>query len=67
MADESWRGSYDAWKTTDPNDQWDGEIEEGCTCGRKLGAGGARMTDKWCPLHGLDPDAEYEKMRDDRP
>ena len=67
MSDESWRSSYDAWKTHNPEDDcWDGEDEEGCTCPRTLGAGGARMTDKWCPLHGLDPDAEYERQRDDR-
>lgn len=59
--------TYDEWKSRDPADAyWDGEDEAGCTCGRRLGAGGIRMTDKWCPLHGLDPDAEYEKMRDDR-
>jgi hypothetical protein len=38
----------------------------GCTCSGELGAGGVRKTDKWCPIHGLDPDEEYEKMRDDR-
>ncbi len=66
-SDEAWRGSYDAWKTrNDRDDYWDGEDEEGCTCPRELGAGGHRKTDEWCPLHGRDPDAEREKMRDDR-
>ena len=60
--------SYDSWKTTDPNDRWldDDEREEGCTCSGALGAGGRRKTDKWCPIHGLDPDIELERMRDDR-
>lgn len=67
MSDESWKGSYDAWKTTDPRDRWpEDETEEGCTCPRELGADGMRKTDKWCPLHGLDPDAEYDRMRNDR-
>lgn len=67
MRDESWRAGYDAWKTTDPADQWtDGEDEPGCTCPRTLGAGGARMVDEWCPVHGRDPDEAYEQMRDDR-
>jgi hypothetical protein len=64
---DAWRGSYDEWKTTDPRDRWpEDESEDGCTCSGELGAGGIRKTDKWCPLHGLDPDAEYERMRDDR-
>jgi hypothetical protein len=53
---------YDEWKTTDPTDCWDGEIEDGCTCGRRLGAGGYRRIDKWCPIHGLDPDEERDKQ-----
>lgn len=65
MSNDAWRGSYDAWKTTDPSDRWSDEVEEGCTCPFELGAGGARKTDKWCPLHGLDPDEEYERMRDE--
>ena len=61
--------SYDAWKTTDPNDRWlvsDEEREEGCTCSGALGAGGRRKTDKFCPLHGIDPDEAYERMTDER-
>lgn len=58
--------TYDEWKTTDPNDSTDSEIEEGCICPRTLGAGGVRTTDKWCPLHGLDPDQERERERDDQ-
>ncbi len=65
MPDDRWRDTYDSWKTSDDS-CWDGEDEEGCTCPRTLGAGGARMTDEWCPIHGRDPDAEYEAMRDDR-
>lgn len=66
MSDDAWRGSYDAWKTTDPNDRWSDEVEDGCTCPLELGAGGTRMTDQWCAIHGLDPDAEYDRMRDER-
>lgn len=62
----AWRGSYDAWKTRVPDDECDGEDEPGCTCPRTLGAGGARKTDEWCPLHGRDPDEERERERDDR-
>ncbi len=59
--------TYDEWKIHDPShDYWDGETEEGCTCPRECGAGGYRKTDEWCPIHGRDPDAEYERMRDDR-
>ena len=60
--------TYDEWKSRDPayEQYTDEDDDEGCTCPRRLGAGGARMTDEWCPLHGRDPDAEYEKMRDDR-
>lgn len=67
MPGDEWKATYDEWKTTDPRDRIpDDEIEDGCSCPRELGAGGARKTDKWCPLHGLDPDAEYERLRDER-
>lgn len=66
MSDDAWRDTYDAWKLASPYDEWDGEDEPGCTCPRALGAGGMRMTDEWCPLHGRDPDAEYDAMRDER-
>ena len=57
---------YDEWKTAAPDGVPDDEIEDGCICPRELGAGGMRKIDKWCPIHGLDPDAERERMRDDR-
>lgn len=57
---------YDDWKLATPPEYEAEETEEGCTCPNELGAGGVRRTDKWCPLHGLDPDAEYERLRDDR-
>jgi hypothetical protein len=61
------RRDPDQWKTRDPDAEFlgpdpnetDDEDREGCTCPHKLGAGGVRMIDKWCPVHGLDPDAEY--------
>lgn len=61
--------SYDDWKTTDPADRWlvsEEEREEGCSCPDDLGAGGRRKTDKWCPVHGIDPDEAYDRMMDDR-
>mgnify|MGYP001613864672 CR=1 FL=1 len=67
MPDDRWRDTYDEWKLRSDADEWPDDNEYGCTCPRKFGAGGARMADEWCPLHGRDPDAEYEKMRDDRP
>jgi hypothetical protein len=67
MSDDAWRGAYDAWKlSSGDEDYWDGEVEDGCTCLRRVGAGGYRLTDEWCPLHGRDPDAEYGRMRDER-
>ena len=57
---------YDAWKLACPYDEWDGEDEDGCTCPRTLGAGGARMTGEWCPVHGKDPDDERDKRIEDR-
>ena len=60
--------TYDEWKTTDPRDRWpDDEREDGCTCPDAPGAlDGRRKTDKWCPVHGIDPDEAYERMRDER-
>jgi hypothetical protein len=53
--------TYDQWKTTDPRDRWDQGKDE-CTC-RRTGAG--QKVDRWCPRHGLDPDAERERIRDE--
>ena len=50
--------SYDDWKT-DPGDYIpEDEREEGCACNVRMG------DNKWCPVHGLDPDEEREKQRD---
>ena len=51
----------------DDDDEGDFGVDE-CTCRRTgLGPGdpddGWKL-DKWCPVHGLDPDEEYEKMRE---
>ena len=40
-----------------------------CTC-RRTGRGGndpeaGWRIDRWCPVHGLDPDAERERIRDE--
>ena len=67
--------TYDDWKQTDPADRWlvsDEEDEYGegeCTC-RLTGRGGndpdaGWHIDRWCPVHGLDPDAERERVRDE--
>ena len=50
---------YDAWKTHNPEDDgWpEGEHDPNCTCK-------PYRADKWCPLHGLDPDEEREKLRE---
>jgi hypothetical protein len=53
---------YDAWKTREP-DYWSDEDEDGCTCPRRLNADGARKTDRWCPLHGTNPDAKHDEGR----
>ena len=41
-----------------------------CTC-RRIGRGsndpdGGWRIDRWCPYHGIDPDAAREAQRDDR-
>lgn len=58
---------YDEWKATDPNDRMpENERQEGCTCSGALGAGGMVKRDKWCPVHGLDPDDERHRRMDER-
>ncbi len=47
--------SYDAWKTREPEEAICDD--EDCTCT-------THRRDKWCLVHGKDPDEEYEKMRD---
>jgi hypothetical protein len=51
---------YDAWKTSSPDDEYipANERPEGCKCKRRLG------DNEWCPVHGRDPDEEYEKARE---
>lgn len=46
---------YDNWKTTEPPEPYSDDPECTCTTARR---------DKWCPVHGLDPDDEYEKLRE---
>lgn len=46
---------YDRWKTTEPPEPYSEDVECICTTERR---------DRWCPVHGLDPDDEYEKMRE---
>lgn len=55
MSDERWKGSFDRWKTTEPEEPI--SEDEDCTCT-------TRRRDKWCPVHGLDPDEEMEKRRE---
>jgi hypothetical protein len=52
---------YDDWKTTPPDDPPE---DPDCTCyhhGRRR-----HRRDKWCPVHGKDPDQAYEEQRDRR-
>jgi hypothetical protein len=46
---------YDAWKTRLPPEPYCDD--EDCTCTTE-------RRDEWCPVHGRDPDAEYEKRRE---
>jgi hypothetical protein len=46
---------YDAWKTRLPPEPYCDD--EDCTCT-------SERRDEWCPVHGRDPDDEYEKMRE---
>lgn len=51
---------YDEWKNWSPDDEYipPDERPEGCECSKRIG------DSKWCPVHGLDPDEEYEKQRE---
>ena len=46
---------YDEWKTRLPAEPICDD--EDCTCT-------THRRDKWCPVHGLDPDDEMEKRRE---
>lgn len=64
--------TYDHWKSTDPRDSEpeDHEISaDGCTCRWSTVHSASvdpphPIRDKWCPVHGMDPDQEYERRRD---
>jgi hypothetical protein len=45
---------YDEWKTRLPPEPPE---DPDCTC--------VRRRDPWCPVHGKDPDAERDKIRDE--
>lgn len=49
---------YDEWKTRLPAEPFDPEDED-CTCTTE-------RRDKWCPVHGKDPDEAYEELRERR-
>lgn len=53
---------YDEWKNWSPDDEYipSDERPEGCECDTRF------HDNMWCPVHGKDPDEEYEKRRDDR-
>ena len=52
---ERWRDTYDSWKLASPYDE-DGP--DPCAC---LRIGGRRVTAEECPVHGYDPDCEYDR------
>ena len=45
---------YDAWKTRLPAEPFSDDPDCTCTTERR---------DKWCPVHGKDPDDSYEEKR----
>jgi hypothetical protein len=59
---------YDHWKTTEPDD---GERDPRCSCRIETVDSASLeppelIIDPWCPVHGgRDPDAEYDRYRDD--
>lgn len=55
MSGDRWKGTYDAWKTEEPPEPYVDDPQ--CSCTR-------HQHDKWCRVHGLDPDEEYEKRRE---
>jgi hypothetical protein len=48
--------TYDDWKTDPGHDAFSDDPD--CTCT-------THKRDKWCPVHGKDPDAERERVIDD--
>ncbi len=49
-------------------------LPEGCTCSYRMSPVNSATIDPpepilhrdpWCPIHGKDPDEEYERQRDD--
>lgn len=52
---------YDEWKLRTPEEDGDHPRCEDLDCSCTT-----RRRDRWCPVHGQDPDAERDKMIDDR-
>ena len=52
--------NYDDWKNYSPDGEYipPDERPEGCDCRGVIG------DNEWCPVHGKDPDEEYEKQRE---
>jgi hypothetical protein len=50
--------TYDEWKTTNPEDEYLGDPDEDCTCGRTY------KSRRNCAVHGIDPDRAYDEWRD---
>lgn len=50
---------YDAWKTTPPDEPPE---DEDCTCYDQLRR--RRRPDRWCPVHGQDPDDARDESID---
>jgi hypothetical protein len=46
---------YDAWKTRLPPEPYSDDPDCTCTTERR---------DRWCPVHGKDPDQAYEERRE---
>ena len=47
---------YDNWKTTEPEEFDHRSDDPDCTCFRKR--------DRFCPVHGIDPDQAREERRE---
>jgi hypothetical protein len=48
---------YDSWRTREPPEPVSDDSDCSCTTSRR---------DKWCLIHGPDPDDEMEKRREHR-